>query len=100
MKNDNENAEPMDLEEPPMTQGQSSITNYFSGFSGKHTIKGGNKKRKHPQSLLRDETLPIRDLEAHESIFDIIMPWRKEQQEEDDKKKGIKRILEKKEKFT
>lgn len=40
-------------------------------------------KAKHPKSLWRDQSLVPRDLDRNgETIFDIIMPWVKEQKEE------------------
>jgi len=39
------------------------------------------RKKKHPLSLWRDETLIPRVLEAEDTIFDIIMPWVNEEKE-------------------
>ena len=45
------------------------------------------KGAKHPKSLWRDESLIPRMLEQNENIFEIIMPWVKEEQEEISKAK-------------
>ena len=48
----------------------------------------GNKKiKRHPLSLLRDDTLPMRMLDSTQNIFDIIMPWVAEKDEEEKKRK-------------
>jgi hypothetical protein len=67
-------------------------------FSGKNNVKvtkvsaskviSGNKR--HPLSLLKDNSIQNKKIEGNESIFDIIMPW-KEEIEKEEKKKDPKK---------
>lgn len=54
-------------------------------MSGKLTAHASGKKPKHPKSLWYDESLVPRDLEDGETIFNIVMPWVKEKEEEEKK---------------
>ena len=49
---------------------------------GQNMLSFGRKQGRHPNSLWRDDSLVPRQLENKESIFDIIMPWVAELEEE------------------
>ena len=48
------------------------------------------KAKRHPQSLLKEGVSTLRYVEGKETIFQIIMPWRFEKEEEE--KKKIKKL--------
>lgn len=75
------------MPEEDYKDGQKHITQYFTGGSQKIV---NIKLKKHPRSLLKDESIPMRRVEEHESIFDIIMPWKTEQKEEEKKQQQLK----------
>ena len=58
-------------------KGQRTLTGFLKNQKGEPLIMSTRykRKKKHPLSLWRDETLIPRTLETDETIFDIIMPW-------------------------
>lgn len=70
---------------------QSSIKSWQQ--SGKLTIGVIGKKQKHFKSLWYDESLMPRDLDDNETIFDIIMPWVAEKEEEEKKDREVAKVI-------
>lgn len=68
--------------------GQTHITKFLSGDYKKKIIN--IKLKRHPKSMLKDESIPMKKVADGESIFDIIMPWWVEQQKLDKKNKKKK----------
>jgi hypothetical protein len=67
-----------DDEEP---EAQNQITKYFPGGTVKK-IQSLKPKKRHPKSLLKDDSIPMRYVEGSQNIFEIIMPWKAETEEE------------------